>query len=196
MWLNNVINNFFDAENFINNFIKTGGFIIAIYGVWKAVNAFKNYEKKRDHAIWSFYVNLRTFLYQLELTIGNETNPSPVTRYFYKSSENNASEIDKMDICNFRALASSFLNYLSTSSGQIPPSTDFENWRIRRFKLINFLHKALSLGLKIEIEENNLRPTLKEIHKVIKDMGKAIDKKTAEYESKIKDEAPQIETEN
>lgn len=191
-----MICNFFDAKNFIDNCTKIGCLIVAIYGVSKVNTAFKNYEEKCNHAIWSFYVNLRTFLEQIELTIGSENNPSPVTRYFYTQSENNASERDKIDICNFRVLASSFLNYLSTSSGQIPPSIDFENWRTIRFKLVNFLHKALSLGLKIEIEENNLQSTLKEIHKVIKDMKNAIDEKTAEYESTVKGDISQTETEN
>jgi len=192
MWLKEVIVNFFAATNFIDNFVKVVGLGIVVWGVIVAANAFKGYEKKRDDAIWSFYVNLVTFLDRLELTIGKENNRTSVTDYFFKQSDN-ASEMDKMDICNFQKLALSFLNYLSTSSGQIPPSTEFENWKKQRLKLIKFLHKALSLGLKKGIEKNNLESELSNIHQVIKSIKDTIDEEIAKYESKVKNDIPQTE---
>jgi len=192
MWLKEVIVNFFAATNFIDNFVKVVGLGIVVWGVIVAANAFKGYEKKRDDAIWSFYVNLVTFLDRLELTIGKKNNRTSVTDYFFKQSDN-ASEMDKMDICNFQMLALNFLNYLSTSSGQIPPSIEFENWKKQRLELIKFLHKALSLGLKKGIEEDNLESELSNIHQVIKSIKDTIDEEIAKYESKVKNDIPQTE---
>jgi len=183
IWLTDVISNFFCATNVVDNCVKVSGLAVVVWGIIKADNVFKMYESKRYDAMWSFYVNLNTFLYLLELTIGCKSNPSPVTDYFYKQMENNASEKDKKEIENFQKLSSDFLYYLSTSGGQIPPSNDFDNWKKLRLELITFLHKALSLGLKIGIEKNNLQSALQEIHQVIECMKKEI----ASFENKVKE---------
>jgi len=172
-WISTVVADFFCAHDFIDNFIQAGTFIVAIWGVTKAINAFKSYDEKRDDAIWNFYTGLSTFLYRLKLTIGETGNPKPVTNYFYKKIKPDAPMHIK-EIETFQKLAADFLHYLSTGNGQVPPSPDFDSWQKMRFVLVNFLNSAQFLGLRHDFTEDEFEVSLNEIHVIIDEMNQRI----------------------
>jgi hypothetical protein len=172
-WLCSVWNVLVYPKNFPTYFFAFVSIIISIVSLrysWKAVTSVEKFEKRRLDL--NFYNTFVIFLNRLKLTIWqNKNNVFPYIRYFY--SQNNdlkSNGYDSYQIEMLRNLAKDFLHYLSTENGQIPLSMnkeEFHKWNDMREKLTAFLDSALSLGERLDYNEENFRKTLAEIHDII-----------------------------
>lgn len=135
--------------------------IIAIKGIKIAVSAFEKYKEKRRNAIWDFYTDLGTFLHRLRITIGSKDNPSNITKYLYIGVKPTG-DIDKLEFEIFLDLAKNFLHFLSTGTGQVPATDNFDEWRKNRIILIEFLNTVLYIGVRIDIVDADAKTNIQE----------------------------------
>jgi len=159
IWWCKIMSNFLSQDNLaeillhiMDTIIGVITLIFVIKGVEAAVPAFGKYKEKRHGAIWDFYTNLSTFIYRLRLTIGSKDNLSNVTKYLY-TGEMPTAERDKREVEMFLDLTKKFLHFLSTGTGQVPATDNFDEWNKKRTILINFLNKVLYIGVRVDIAD-------------------------------------------